>query len=294
MEKNAKMTERISLSDFHEKDEGLIAEITEPEYLHKFNDFHKKAVQIISFNSTVVGWVHIHVPDSSLYDGYIFIYVSPSHRRRGIGTWVYRHVVSKMIPVGCNWWTSYPESTIADQFALSVGFDYTNTNSYMVYNGTFCDIPADGIRPCRAEDYPTALDIWSHEYAEMHKRIGLPFEKHELTEAERKQKYDQFVQDLPYSYVVEVDRQMIGYGMLFRDNSGIGSLAVDRAFAGHGYGTKIAAFLTNECIRRGNKTPCLYCESGNDIAMHVYQKIGYTEVSRETVALKNWKDQMKK
>ena len=192
-----------------------------------------------------------------------------------------------MISVGCNWWTSYPESNETDRFVISVGFNYTNTNSYMVHSGENYVFSTDGIRPCRPDDFPAALDIWSREYAEMHRRIGLPYLKHELTEDERKQEYEQFLSSLHNSYVLEIDGNIIGYGTLFDDNSGIGSVAVERAYVGRGYGTRLTAFLTNECIDRGNKTPCLYCEAGNDDAMHVYRKIGYTEVSRETIALKN-------
>lgn len=76
-------------------------------------------------------------------------------------------------------------------------------------------------------------------------------------------------------------------GSLFSDHSGIGALAVDRAYSGNGYGTRLAAFLTNECISRGTKAPLPCCETGNENAMHVYQKIGYTEQSRESVAVKN-------
>ena len=75
--------------------------------------------------------------------------------------------------------------------------------------------------------------------------------------------------------------------MLFDDDSGIGGLAVDEVYAGKGYGTRLAAFLTNECIRRGCSNPCLYCETGNDNAMHIYKKIGYVEKNRECVAVKN-------
>ena len=67
----------------------------------------------------------------------------------------------------------------------------------------------------------------------------------------------------------------------------IGSVAIDRSYAGQGYGTRLTAFLTNECIRRGNNSPCLYCESGNEDAIHVYKKLGYVEISRESVAIKN-------
>ncbi|MBD5459510.1 MAG: GNAT family N-acetyltransferase, partial [Lachnospiraceae bacterium] len=78
-----------------------------------------------------------------------------------------------------------------------------------------------------------------------------------------------------------------GIGSLFDDHSGIGSIAVDSAYSGRGYGTRLAIFLTNECMRRGCPRPCIYCENGNDNAMHIYKKIGYVEQNRETVAIKN-------
>ena len=281
------MITKVFLRDYSDDDIIAVEKITESIYFDKFKEFDKNTIKIILSESAVVGWAHIHIPNSSLYSGFIFIYVAPEYRRKGIGTWVYRQAESKMIPVGCNWWTSYPESKETDRFVLSIGFDYTNTNSYMVFNGNKHDFDSFGIRPCRLDDYPTAPDIWSREYADMHKRIGIPYHRHELTEDERQQEYEQFSASLHNSYVFEINGKIIGYGTLFDDNSGIGSVAVDRAYAGRGYGTKLAAFLTNECIKRGNMTPCLYCESGNDDAMHVYRKIGYTEVSRETVAIKN-------
>lgn len=46
------------------------------------------------------------------------------------------------------------------------------------------------------------------------------------------------------------------------------------------------AYLTRESIRRGCPHPCLYCEAGNDDALHVYEKLGYRIESSETVAVK--------
>lgn len=281
------MTSDILLRDYNSDDEVVISKITEPLYYEKFKEFAKQTIQLAVVDGVTVGWLHLTVPESSLYSGFVFIYVAPKYRRKGISTWIYRQAESRLAPVGCNWWSSYPESAVADRFVLSVGFDYTNTNSYMVHDEKMYEAETDGIRMCRLDDYPTAPDIWSREYADMHTRIGIPYEKHELTDDERKEEYKQFARDINNGFVIELGRKIVGYGTLFSDNSGIGSVAVDRTYAGHGYGTRLSAFLTNECIRRGNKSPCLYCESGNDDAMHVYRKIGYVEVSRETVALKN-------
>lgn len=283
------MENSFYLRPYEETDESTIFANSEALYYDKFNEFSKNTIRITIVNGNIVGWLHLTIPQSSLYSGFLFIYVFPEYRRKGIGTRIYREAEALLNPVECNWWSSYPESEAADRFVMSVGFDYTNTNSYMVHNGKEIPASTEGIRPGRLDDYPQAPDIWSHEYANMHIRIGMPYEKHQLNEEERKAEYNQFVMDLKNSFVMEEGGKIIGYGTLFDNNSGIDSVAVDRAFSGHGYGTRLAAFLTNECISRGNSSPCLYCESGNSDAMHIYQKLGYVEVSRETVTIKNQK-----
>jgi GNAT superfamily N-acetyltransferase len=281
------MDTELKLRDSSEADNALIGTITEAFYLEKFKEFEGKELKIILRGDTAVGWAHIHLPGSSLYSGFIFIYVSPQYRRQGIGAWVYRQAAAQWLPIGCNWWTSYPASEGADKFSLAVGFDYVNTNLYMEHSGVPYPASTEGIRQCRPEDFDIVTAIWTREYADMHIRLGLPFEKYEETEAERQEALEDFLSNLQNKYVIETDGKAVGQGGIFRDNSGIGSLAIDRAYAGRGYGTRLAAFLTNEIIRRGNNKPCLYCELGNDDALHVYRKIGFSEVSRETVAVKN-------
>lgn len=276
----------ISLSDYEEQYELSIRDFTEDKYYKKYDKISKDRVRIIICNCKVVGWMELSVPSSAVYDGFVFIYVTPNYRRNGIGTRVYKQVKTNFESVGCGWWTSYPPNDIADKFVKSVGFNFVNTNTYMEHDDKFCVSSGNGIRSCVPEDYPTALDIWSREYAEMHKRIGLLFEKKEMTEEECKEEYNDFLKNIENSFVMEIDGKIIGYGAIFEDNSGIGAVAIDREYAGRGYGTRLSAFLTNEIIRRGCKTPCLYCESGNDDAMHIYKKIGYYEVSGETVAIK--------
>ena len=264
-----------------------MGEITEKNYYEIFKGFREDTVKVILDGESIIGWIHLSLPESSLYSGFAFIYIAPKHRRKGIGTHVYKLAESRLKAAGCNWWSSYPESAAADNFALSVGFDYTNTNSYLVHSGKTIPESAAGIRVCRIEDYPTAPDIWSEEYAAMHLRIGIPYVKRELSPEQRSEEFEDFRQNLNDHFVIEADGKIVGVGSLFRDNSGIGSIAVGSSYSGKGYGTRLAAFLTNECIRRGCIHPCIYCETGNDNAMHIYKKLGYEEQSRESIAVKN-------
>lgn len=275
----------ISIRKYNESDIDTVSRITEPIYYDEFKAFSKDKIYLAVTDDDVVGWIYINVPESSLYSGFVFVYVTPEFHRRGIGTSMYKTAEKQFLALGCNWWSSYPESEGADRFALSVGFDYTNTNSTLVHNGEIIPISNEGIRVCRPDDNKTVDSLWSKEYAAMHKRLGLPYEAREHTADEERESYNAFCKNINNNFVLEADGKIVGMGSLFENNSGIGALAVDRAHSGKGYGTRLAAFLTNECIKRGTKSPVLYCETGNDDAMHIYKKIGYIEQKRESVAL---------
>ena len=64
---------------------------------------------------------------------------------------------------GVGWiYLSLPEGT------LSSGFDCSASNSCLVHDSNRIAAPTEGIRVCRAENYPTVPDIWSREHAAMH------------------------------------------------------------------------------------------------------------------------------
>lgn len=85
---------------------------------------------------------------------------------------------------------------------------------------------------CRADDYPAALDIWTREYAAMHARIGMSVFERKLSDAERREEYNDFLNNIRNSFVLEKDGILIGFGSLFGDNSGIGALAVTADMSG--------------------------------------------------------------
>lgn len=277
----------ITMRKYDVSDEDVVGRFTEPDYYKKFGEFPNNSIYLAIKDDTIVGWLHLNIPDNAMYSCFLFIYVAQPYRRQGIGTYIYSEAEKLMKPSGCNWWSSYPESDAADKFALAVGFDYTNTNSYLEYSGGIIGMPSDGIRGYTDEDFPAAPDIWSNEYADMHIRIGLPYKKREVSEAERANEFLEYRNARDNYFVMEADGKVIGLGALFSDGSGIGALAIDKAYKGRGYGTRLAAFITDECLRRGCTTPSLYCETGNDDALHIYKKLGYVEISRESVAIKN-------
>ncbi len=265
----------------------MLTEITEPSYQAVLADFGIDKLHIAFSDAAPVGWLYLRMPDNPREEGFLFVYVIPEQRKKGIGTEIFRYAEARMTGCAGGWWTSYPEFAEADRFAMAMGADYTNTNSYMVYRGGCPDLSEEGIRLYREEtDFPTGPEIWSREYAAMHIRLGLPWEMPgEKSEAELLELRELYCELAPHTYIIEENGNIAGIGGLFEHGGGIGMLAVDGTYGGKGYGTRLAVYLTKESIRRGCEHPHLYCEAGNDNAMHIYRKIGYVEENRETVAI---------
>lgn len=276
----------ITIKKYDSLMKNKLLDVTESNYRKNLIECPENDLNIVLIDNTVVGWMELYIPDKKLYSAYIFIYIAPEYRRKGIGSYVYRAAEIKLNHFGGNWWSSYPESSIANNFAISVGFDYTNTNSFMLHNGNTINTSNKGIRSCVKEDYLSVSNIWSREYAKMHARLGIQRKSAERTETDFAEGYSDFCINIDNYFVLESNGVIVGMGSIFEDNSGIGSLAVEHNHSGKGYGTKLATFLTNECIKRGCESPKLYCESGNDNAMHIYKKIGYVEINRESIAVK--------
>ena len=219
------------------------------------------------------------------------VYTNKEYRRQGIGRGAYREAEKRIRASGCDWWSSYPPSEAADAFCRHVGFTYTNTNHCMVWRGdaSLWDYPSDGIRPVEERDIPAGPMIWNREYARMHRELGIPYDETVPT-PEQIENDRRGIREHPERwdnvFILEADGRPAAYGAVFRDGDGVGAVAVDIGHRNRGFGTRMTAFLTRECIRRGFAHPVLYCEAGNDSALHVYGKLGYRIESSETVAVR--------
>ena len=267
--------------------------LTEPAHIAKFDEFAASPDEFYTLEADgiPVGWMHLHIPQDAKYSAFVYLYVVPEQRRRGIGRAAYREAERRIRQSGCDWWSSYPPSEIADAFSLAVGFTYTNTNHYLVWHGTAdqIDYPADGIRPIEARDIPEGPAIWSREYARMHRELGIPYDEATVTpeqiEADRRE-IAEHPEHWANIWLLAQEGCLAAYGALFTDGDGVGGVAVDLAHRGQGFGTRMTSFLTRESIRRGFPHPYLYCEAGNADALHIYEKLGYRIESSETVAVK--------
>ena len=275
------------------RDFSDLSALTEPGQRGKLDEYAAEPEKLFALerDGEAVGWMHLHIPDEAKYSAFVYIYVAPAHRRQGIGRVVYREAEKRIRASGCDWWSSYPPSEASDAFCRNVGFTYTNTNHCMVWHGDarMLDLPMDGIRPIEERDIPEGPGIWSREYARMHRELGIPYDETvptpEQIEHDRRE-----IREHPERwnkvFLLDEGGGPVAYGAVFADGDGVGSVAVDYAHRNRGYGTRMTAHLTRECLRRGHAHPFLYCEAGNDSALHVYEKLGYRIESSETVAVK--------
>ncbi|MBR5679418.1 MAG: GNAT family N-acetyltransferase, partial [Clostridia bacterium] len=279
------------------RDPSALFAVTEPGQRDKLREYASEPEKLFALeqegtavSTEPVGWMYLHIPDEAKYSAFVYIYVAPAFRRQGIGRWVYREAEKKLLESGCDWWSSYPPSDASDAFCRSVGFTYTNTNYHMVWYGDerMPDLPADGIRPIEERDIPEGPMIWNREYARIHRELGIPYDETEYA-PEQIENDRREIREHPERwnnvFVLEADGGPTAYGAVFREGDGVGAVAVDYALRNRGYGTRMTAYLTRECIRRGFAHPYLYCEAGNDSALHVYGKLGYRVESGETVAV---------
>lgn len=275
------------------------------------NEYENGKIFAVYENGCLYGWCFLFIPDSLQGSCFVFVYVNSFYRRHGYGTAIYLWAEEKMKTSGHNWWSSYPADDGADAFALAVGFDYTSPNSFMVYEGAislgaqynlispisitdtsdtemsyFKVSDRILIRPYKDRDYPEAADIWTNEYTKMHRDLGLPWNDPIKSEKDRVAERAHYLCNQNLYFVVEKDGQTAGIGGLFDDISGIGMLAIDSKFQGQGLGTVLTKFLIREAIRLGNSKPCIYCETNNTAAFHVYEKAGFVEKIRESTAIK--------
>ena len=93
----------------------MLAEITEPSYQAVLADFGIDKLHIAFSDAAPVGWLYLRMPDNPREEGFLFVYVIPEQRKKGIGAEIFRYAEARMTGCAGGWWTSYPEFAEADR-----------------------------------------------------------------------------------------------------------------------------------------------------------------------------------
>lgn len=281
---DVKLMSNINIRKYRPDDEATLLHMTAGKFAEDLAEFSRDRINVAEYDGAVAGWSYTNIRSEKGMMSFVAVYVSEEFRCRSIGTALYREAEARCIEVGCEeLFSSYYESS-AVKFADKLEFSYSNSASRMEYNGGLLHEASCAIRKCCDDDYYLFDDIWSRRMFEMHKRIGLPITEPVTPNEEFRQQYRD---DADNMFVLEDEGKIVAVGGLMGDS--IGCLAVELDMNNRGYGTALAVFLTNVIIRRGNKTAYLTCETGNDNACHVYEKIGYKEIYKEYYSVKKLK-----
>lgn len=267
-------------------DETEIKTFTDQYGMDRYHEYEEKDRHVILNNDRIIGWYILYKPEETIQSGYIYIYLKPEYRRRGIGQKIYYHCVPELTSAADSWWTDYAESEGSDAFCRYVGFDEINANCLLKYDGKYEEVDHSCIRKYHDGDFEAASGIWDREYNRMKQEIGEESSEHSNDREARRRIYHRNRDNI---FVAEADGKVIGCGQLFEDNTGIGSLAVDREYQNQGYGRKILSYLVRECIRHGNEHPLLYCEPKNAKAMNLYLSSGFQVIRTDHYAVKRLK-----
>lgn len=265
---------------YTEQDEKTIVSMTFGKYAEELKEYSRDKIMIAEYEGNVTGYSYTSLGAVGYY--FVFVYVFTEYRRRGIGTELYSEAEARCLKEECKEiFSNYFEKNGTDQFVRRLTFSYTTSSDILKFSGSFVPEKEHTIRQCKEEDYLRFQNIWSRGSYEMHKRIGLPVED----PLENDETYrEQYCNDVKNSFALEIDEHIIGVGSITGNR--VSCLAVDMSYNNCGYGTALTIFLTNEILKRGNKEAYITCETGNDNALHIYEKIGYKKLYTDYWAIK--------
>lgn len=273
----------IIIRKYTQQDESSIVNMTLGKYMDELKGYSRDKIMIAEYNGIVTGYSYTSLGAVGYY--FVFVYVFTEYRRRGIGTTLYLESESRCQKEGCKQiFSNYYEQKGTDEFVKRFNISYTTSSDIMKYSGCLVPKKEYTIRQYKDEDYMRFQDIWSRGSYEMHKRIGLPVKEPDdfINETYR----EQYREDANNFFILETDEQIVGGGSI--TDNWISSLAIDITLNNQGYGTALTIFLTNEILRRGYNEAFLSCETGNDNALHIYEKVGYKKLYTDYWAIKNF------
>ena len=282
--------EKIIIRNYTKQDEASIMNIAVGKYFDELKGYSRENIMVAEYGGNVVGYSYV----SSTGAGYFFVlvYVSSEYRRHNIGTQLYWEAEQRCLESNCiEIFTNYYEEDGATEFAKKLGAKYITSSDIMKYSGVLIseeeliNLISEKeliIRQYKDEDYLRFQYLWSYGLYEMHKRIGLPVnEPFKIDESYR----EQYHNDVDNLYILESNGHIVGVGSQLGNS--IGLLAVDTNYNNYGYGTVLAKYLTNQ-ILKDNKEVYITCETGNNNALHIYEKIGYKKLYKDYWAIKKF------
>lgn len=269
---------------------NLSGEFFESLYLNPNIDFKRDTVLIRTSIGNLIGSGMVRRQSTSL-NAQIMIQVHPGYRRQGIGSNILKHFLRNGLnqtgtEIHCRVFSFRPYSIA---FANHHGFVYNHTWVKMQYENTARTYPTHIPRgfKIRALNTKTELEIW----AQLQNQIFVENPHYERVSAESLKSMIQNISFDPNLVIVgEIGDVPIGMcmGWSVQSNKGdvkektlkIQGMGVLPKYRKEGYATILLLELMNRSYLKGHTKSELLVLSTNDVAMNMYNKIGFIEKYR--------------
>lgn len=216
---------------------------------------------------------------------YIYIFIDPSHRRKGYGQSALKLVEAMLTDETEKVGTNYRmDNKAAKLFANKNGYNRLFNSYYMQYSGELFDVSHENIRPYKDEDFKAAHGLFAVAFHEMRVHVGdFPDSKVAPSNEQTREAWEK---SADHREVYVKDGQVVACSHIVGNE--ISSISVKSECQGQGIGKAFVKYATNKILEAGHKTSDLYCVKGN-LAKHLYDQLGYKEVYLAEFSMKPYK-----
>ncbi len=272
----------------------VINEMTEMDYLEAQNAFNFESADadfLLAFERNLSTLFAIRSDDqlvgiAQLEEGkraYLYVFVSPIYRCKGIGSKAIALCENKLISSGTEAiMTTYNcVDVMAKTFAHKNGFKRKFSSTFMRYSGKAFDLPELSIRKYCDEDYEAAHALYAIAFHEMRMAVGdFPDSVVEQPSDEMRALWGKTASE---RLVYTQDCEIVGYAH-FEGNE-LGSISIKSQHQGKGLGQNFVKYICNAILSDGNTTVDLYCVVGNKARL-LYDQLGFQAIYTAEYAIK--------
>lgn len=247
--------------DLTDAGEELLIEIR-----NKSDDLHS-----ILMNEKLVGLTLVEKGKT----GYLYIFVDPTHRHKGIASKVLTDCERLLREGGSSEiLTSYKSNNeISKYFVSKFSYKTKFRSKYMTYTGDTFKLPELSIRNYLAEDYSRAFRLSSKAFHVMRLSTGY-FPESKIAEPTEESRTF-WTKTVNERFIYTDGDEIIGHARVV-DNE-IDSISIRSDYQGKGFGRNFMKYICNQVLNSGHDSVALYCVDGN-VAINLYESLGFKEV----------------
>lgn len=199
----------------------------------------------------------------------VTLYVKPSERRKGIGSYLLQALEEAMRNKGVQVVVSdFKINEPERSFLYKQGYKRWFASNFMTYVGETLLVSKYEIMQYEDKDYEACHEIVSRAFHEMRLSVGME----STLDASSEEGRIGYQKNAENTFVLRDNGQIVA--VLSLEENEIDALAVRVDQQGKGYGRALASYAINQLLHRGAEKINLWVVEGNP-AIHLYEKLGF-------------------